>query len=265
MRALFILSLALMAVALPLSGAGAAPQILGVIASNGVVPLHCADGACTAELSTFCLQQDRRVPSAGTEYDAVSGNGVTLVVTTADGDTRRLDALDYVQFVSVRNYTAVMVSIPAKELAVLEAVSAAVEIGEGVALVPEAVAGDQRPQTDADVAIAVGALRTAGTWFVDRSAAATTARALNRIVNVLSPDAHASVTPRDSLWQDTVVRYENDLDTPGLSRAARVYESCHANAMRDTDAGLRWCLQLRHDALIIDLNSDYWASLRTGS
>ncbi len=265
MRALFILSLALMAVALPLSGAGAAPQILGVIASNGVVPLHCADGACTAELSTFCLQQDRRVPPAGTEFNAVTDNGVTLVVTTADGDIRQLGALDYVQFVSVRSYTAVMVSVPSKKLAMLGAVSAAVEIGEGVALVPDPVAGDHRPQTDADVAIAVGVLRTAGTWIVDRSGAATAARALNRIVNALSPDAHASVTPRDLLWHDTVERYEEDLDRPGLSRAARVYESCHAHAVRDTDAGLRWCLQKRHDALILEFNSDYWASLRTGS
>ncbi len=265
MRALFILSLALMAVALSLSGAGAAPQILGVIASNGVMPLNCTDGACTAELSTFCLQQDRRVPPAGTAYNAVTGNGVTLVVTTADGDIHRLGALDYVQFVSARNYTAVMVSVPANELAVLGAVSAAVEIGEGAALVPDPVAGDHRPQTDADVAIAVGALRTGATGIVDRAAAATTARALNRIVNALSPDAHASVTPRDALWHDTVERYEEDLDTPGLSLAARVYESCHARAVQDTDAGLRWCLQLRHDALIIELNSDYWASLRTGS
>ena len=265
MRALFILSLALLAVALPLSSASAAPQILGLIASNSVVPLHCADGACTAELSTFCLQQDRQVPPAGTEYNAVGDNGVTLVVTTADGDTRRLGALDYVRFVSLRNYTAVIVSVPAKELAVLGAVSAAVEIGEGVALVPESVAGDHRPQTDADVAIAAGVLRTAGTRIVDRDDAATTARALNRIVNVLSPDAHASVTPRVSLWQDTVERYEEDLDAPGLIRAARVYESCHADETHDTDAGLRWCLQLRHDALIIELNSDYWESLRTGS
>ncbi len=138
-----------------------------------------------------------------------------------------------------------MVSVPVKELAVLGAVSAAVEIGEAVALVPDTLAGDYRPQTDAD--------------------AATAARALNHIVNALSPDAHASVTPRDSLWRDTVERYEEDLDTPGLSRAARLYESCQTHAVRDTDAGLRWCLQLRHDALIIELNSNYWASLRTGS
>ncbi len=158
-----------------------------------------------------------------------------------------------------------MVSVPVKELAVLGAVSAAVEIGEAVALVPDTLAGDHRPQTDADVAIAVGARRTAGTWIVDRAAAATAARAPNHIVNALSPDAHASVTPRDSLWRDTVERYEEDLDTPGLSRAARLYESCQTHAVRDTDAGLRWCLQLRHDALIIELNSDYWGSLRTGS
>lgn len=99
----------------------------------------------------------------------------------------------------------------------------------------------------------------------NRSDAATAARALNRIVAVLSPDAHASATPREALWRDRVARYEGDRATPGLRRAAEAYQPCHGNARHDSDASLRWCLQLRHDALIIELNSDYWATVKTGS
>ena len=34
----------------------AAPQILGIVASNGLpTPLHCADGYCGAYLASFCL------------------------------------------------------------------------------------------------------------------------------------------------------------------------------------------------------------------
>ncbi len=265
MRAFLIHSLALMAVALPITGAGAAPQVLGVIASNGDVPLHCADGACTAELSSFCLQRERPVPPAGTRYQTLTGRDVTLVVKMKNGNTHRLRAGDHLQFVSARNYTAMSVSIPATALAALGAVSAAVQVGEGAALVPVPVAGDQQPQSDAEVEVAVGTRRGAGTPLVDRSGKAAAARALNLVVNALSPDSHDSITPRASLWRDTVGRYGKDLAAVGLSRAARDYETCHARAQWDSDASLRWCLQLRHDALIIELNSDYWASIGTGS
>ena len=265
MHARILALLAFVAAALPLSPAKAAPQILGLVASNGMVPLHCADGACTAELSAFCLQQDREVPPAGTAYRPIDGAELRLVATTANGETQRLGALGHAQFFSLRNYTAVKVSIAADVIASLGAVSLALEIGDGVALVPEAVAGDPRPQTDSDIAIAANTLRPAGTQIVDRSAAVASARALNRIVSVLSPDAHDRVTPRDELWQDRVERFEDDLDKPGIDRAAHAYESCYADRTHDSDAALRWCLQVRHDALIIELNSDYWASVRTGS
>jgi len=257
--------LTLLAAALPLSAAKAAPQILGLVASNGIVPLHCADGTCTAELSTFCLQQDREVPPAGTAYRPIDGHQLTLIAVAASGETQRLDWPDPVRFFSLRNYTAVKVSVAADELASLGAVSLALEIGDGVALVPVPRAGDPRPQTEADIATAAESLRPAGTEIVDRSEAVAAARALNRIVSVLSPDAHGSLTPRDALWQDRVEPYEDDLATSGLAHAARAYESCYADKRHDSDAALRWCLQLRHDALIIELNSDYWASVRTGS
>jgi hypothetical protein len=48
--------LAAFAFAVPAT-AQAAPQILGVIASNGhATPLDCTAGDCTAQLSAFCLQ-----------------------------------------------------------------------------------------------------------------------------------------------------------------------------------------------------------------
>src|SRR5471032_2141112 len=40
--------------------AGAASQVLGVVASNGLpVPLLCVDGTCSGHFSAFCLQEQR--------------------------------------------------------------------------------------------------------------------------------------------------------------------------------------------------------------
>ena len=125
--------------------------------------------------------------------------------------------------------------------------------------------GDPHPQSAADVALASGVLRAAATGIVDRSDAAAAARALNRIVTVLSPEAHDRVSPRQSLWRDRVESQEGGRGTPGLQRAAQAYQSCYGDSPHDSDARLRWCLQLRHDALMIELNSDYWAAVKTGS
>ena len=48
--------------------AEAAPQILGLVASNGMpTPLHCQDGLCTGLLASFCLQEARSGPENGTD------------------------------------------------------------------------------------------------------------------------------------------------------------------------------------------------------
>ena len=61
--------------------AAAEPQMLGLVATRDV-PVRCADGLCAAELTTFCLHHDRRVPDGGTAYRLAAGE---LVVTDAAG------------------------------------------------------------------------------------------------------------------------------------------------------------------------------------
>ena len=64
----------LLAAAVPV-GAQAAPQMLGLARTVGLTPLHCAGGECTAELTAFCLQQERDMPRAGTVYVPAPGSG----------------------------------------------------------------------------------------------------------------------------------------------------------------------------------------------
>ncbi|MDP6174084.1 MAG: hypothetical protein QGF09_07970, partial [Rhodospirillales bacterium] len=43
-------------------------QILGLAATADPVPLQCAGTNCTAELSAFCLQEEKPVSGKGTAY-----------------------------------------------------------------------------------------------------------------------------------------------------------------------------------------------------
>ncbi|NNG05836.1 MAG: hypothetical protein HKM95_17275, partial [Inquilinus sp.] len=40
----------------------AEPQILGLVASNGALPMTCGEDVCAVELSAFCMQERAPVP-----------------------------------------------------------------------------------------------------------------------------------------------------------------------------------------------------------
>src|SRR5215470_15743874 len=77
-----------------LAGGGAAqaaPQILGIVASNGLpTPLSCSDGYCSAYLASFCLQEARYAPNSGSEYHLAPGGRLTLLARLAGGRSIRL-------------------------------------------------------------------------------------------------------------------------------------------------------------------------------
>src|SRR4030095_1171949 len=87
--------------------AGAAPQILGLMASNTPVPLTCTGEACTAIAGTFCLQHDRDIPTYGTPYGATHPEQLTLAVMTPSGDVLRLPGGDWLRFSGYDGYTTV--------------------------------------------------------------------------------------------------------------------------------------------------------------
>jgi hypothetical protein len=65
--------------------AQAAPQALGLTASLRPTPMRCDAAGCRADLSAFCLQQQRADPHPGTVYQAAPGTRVTLLVTGMTG------------------------------------------------------------------------------------------------------------------------------------------------------------------------------------
>jgi hypothetical protein len=258
--ALFILS-AIAAVGMPASGASAASQVLGLVASNGLpTPLTCVDGRCSAQFSTFCLQQNRPAPSRGDDYAVAAGGSLTLVARNAAGQTFRVPAGDGLQIHSLIGFTSVDISLPTAKLAELGATAVAVEVGPAVSLVPVATAGDPNPQTDDELALATGPMRLAATpMFEAPGTASDAARIATVLINALPARGSESADARNGLWVAM-------LDNPALSGATatgrdaaeQMYEACKISVESHSAYSMRNCLELRHADLLAETNHKFW-------
>jgi hypothetical protein len=247
----------LLVAAMPLAGAFAAPQILALLETDGPAPLICEVGKCSAEFIGFCLQKERPDPKYGAQYRAEGGD-LTLVVTDASGAVRRLPAGDYLDISTLRSYTAVRISLPEGVIRELGAISVALEIGERVALVPVESAGDKDPQSEADIALALGPQRALGQTIIQQSPAESGAVALtNRMLNAL-PRGRANDQTRTGLWDRAIAPYSASYPAESVSRASGLYRQCLAKVEEGKFFNMRDCLEIGHDALMLDLNVKYW-------
>ncbi len=245
--------------------AAAAPQILGLMASNGAVPLTCDGAACRADLSTFCLQQARPMPGPGTAYRPADGAALTIVATTGDGATVRLPGAAYLSFVSDRGYTSVRVTLPRARLAEIGATAAAIEIGERVSLLPLPVAGDPDPQTPEEIALATGPLRrTADRFFNAGDPPAEAARLTALLVNALPARGRSAFDQpgtEEALWRQAVGAEALATAAPAArDLATGVVADCRRQVDEGHAFSLRRCLEGGHDRLIIDTNIRFWES-----
>ena len=253
--------------ALTTQNAQAAPQALALVATNGPVRLTCTGGDCSAELSAFCLQPDRFSPKRGTAYHQANVGEIRLLGTTRDGREVALDAHELLRFESVRNHLAVRVTLPEGTLESLGVVEARIEVGERVALLPEAEPNDPAPMTESEIAVLTGPLRSVGTQIVDHDEGRMqAARVVNRMVNLLPSDRKVGLAGSESVWQDAL----RNGGTQGLSPVARrkaqgAYEFCRFLFDRGASSDLRGCLQKQHDGFLNFLNSDYWEAVKVGS
>ncbi len=168
-------------IAQPFDMARATTQALALLETSGPTPLNCADGVCRAEFSTFCLRKERPLPETRASYTVATDENLHLLLTTPDGAVRRVPAADHVRIYSARGgYTAIVIELPRSTLEALGARRAAVDVGEGVTLMPVAIARDDDPQTEQEKLLATGPLRVLGARLIDRSPdAVATVRVLN--------------------------------------------------------------------------------------
>ena len=262
-----ILALAVFAAAGWPSAAGAAYQMMALIASNGSVPLTCSRGECAAEFSSFCLQPYRASPPRGVQYNAIGGEGVTIVGTTADGRTLSMARTDGVRITALRGHNAVRISVPVATLRTLGLVAVAIEVGEGVSLVPEPIVGDPDPQTERDIAIATGPVRALGSRIVDHGGDATVAaRRTNDFINALPERGRVSPDVRDGLWNEVIRAQPRPAMTPDTEEAMRRgFEHCRAMSAGGSFVTMRQCLGSMHDRFMGEPNNEFWDRLRLGS
>jgi hypothetical protein len=240
------------------SAAHASPQILALLSTDGPVPLHCQGDVCTAELSAFCLEKERATPETGTVYRAASKTAIVLLVTAADGRVREIDGSALAQFASVRDMTAVRVTIDKRALGG-DAEQVAIRTGTDVALLPAPRTNDGRPHSAAEIARATGPLRADGALRVDASPEASVARGLARALDTLRFEDEAA-----ALWHAGTAS--------GVVRACAA-EVAEVKARRRNIIGVRghWtgrgivgepslksCLEEAHAALMTRLNQRYW-------
>ncbi len=248
------------------ANAAAAPQMLGVVASAGPIPMHCEDGACRAELSAFCLEKERSMPTDGTSYEVLDPGKLTLVVRDADGTLVTMPAEGHVRLTSRRSQVAVEVSLPQSYAKALGAVEIAVAVAPDLALLPVAEAGDATPIRPEEVAMARATLGAADALFAHDSGRARMAHLLNRLVNALPGDSGADPRVADAAWRSvTGAALQPDGSDPVLAEAAQIYQSCRLGLADIWPPGLRRCLEASHDAVMGGINADFWKIVGAGS
>lgn len=256
------------AIAACLSPAQAAPQVLGLVADNGFpTPLACDGFECSAQFSSFCLQEARSSPATGTAYIPAPGGEVSLVATAPDGRSLRLPA-SAMRIATAIGFTSVTMSLPESRRAEIAArlgtapteVILAVEVGVGVSLIPEPVAGDPDPQTEAEIALATGPLRSAGErLFDERSEQADAARLTTLLINSLPGRGRETAEDRDGLFDEVAaLPAVGALSPEGVQRARGVYAECRISVESSSMFSMRECLRLRHADLMVRSNRKFW-------
>ncbi len=231
----------------------AAPQVLGLTASNAPISLRCDGDNCTAIAGTFCLQRERMMPPWGAPYRASQPERLTLVLLDRDGTVARVAGGPSIKFTAYDGYTMVRMSVPRTLLTTHDATAVAVEIGPGIALVPLPQPGDGNPQSADELALATGPMRIAAAHYLDRpSVGADAARLVAALVNAL-PEQHTIDADYTGLWQRTITDGLAGAVAPAAVASARgAYDRC-----RDL-SDFRRCLIALHRDLMERGNIAFW-------
>jgi hypothetical protein len=248
------------AVAFAAPGAFAAPQVLGLVASNGQsTPLACDGRTCSAHFSSFCLQQNRPAPAHGDSYTVAPGGELTLVVETTDGRTLRLPGTD-LTIESEISFTSVSIALPQARLAEIGARTAAVEVGPAVSLIPTVFAGDPNPQDADEIALATGPMRLAAVRsFEAPGRTSDAARITSVLINGLPLDQPETAATRDQVWVAALQSPAVAMATPdGIETAEHLYEACKISVESRSTYSMRSCLELRHADLLAEANHKFW-------
>lgn len=244
------------------SPAQAAPQILAVMASLGPQQMSCGGSICTTSFTSYCLQRDRDVPPTGQAYMPAHPAQFSLVVIGENGAETLLPAGDHISFSSVRGYASVNATIGRDALAALGGTGAKIVVAKGAALIPEPVAGDPNPVTEAEMAFTTKSLREHGDDIVDTAPAGQAAAVISRIAATIVPSAPATPDSLQQLWHDVIdnIGPAHPVGNDAIERARGIYDWCQGRTSYHSMGGIKSCLEFKHDVEIMRLNGKYWDS-----
>ena len=117
----------------------------------------------------------------------------------------RLPAAPYVSFTTDRGFTSVEVVLPPDRLEALGLASVAVEVERQASLVPVAAANDSSPQSQDEIALALGSYRAQGSKFFDDKGGGDAIRLTNRMINAL-PEHQRHPTDADGHLVDLALQ-----------------------------------------------------------
>ena len=246
--------------------AQAAQQSLGLVATAQPVPMICNDEGCVAQLSSFCLQQDRESPKHHTPYHVAGSDGLWLHLTDVDGGHRTVPAEGFARLLSTRGFTGIEANISTADMADLGAVEVSVEVGKLVTLFPASVLDDPNPITAAEGEHAKGPARQLAASIFDSSEGlGDTINILDRAVNSITAPSRLSDQGRLDFWKRVAgVPLELAVDR-STRRAAEVFTSCLDDSWQKTEFGLRSCLESGRYELLINANFQLWNAQAAGS
>jgi hypothetical protein len=259
---------ALITVALLLSTGVAHPaqQSLGLIATAQPIPLTCNDNGCVAELSSFCLQEEREAPSHYTPYHVVGGDGLWLHLTDVDGGRRTVPAKGVARLVSTRGFTAIEVNVSTAEMASLSAVKVSVEVGNLVTLFPASLPDDPNPITAAEAEHVKGSARKlAASIFEAPDRLGDNINILDRAINSKTSLSHLSDQGRREFWKQLAgVPLDLAVDR-STRRAAEVFTGCLDGFWRKREFGFRVCLESGRYEMLTNATFQLWSAQTAGS
>src|ERR671939_672657 len=111
------------------------------------------------------------------------------------------------------------------------------------------VAGDPKPQSPEEIALASGPLRQLATARLEQGSAAIAARLTERLINALPPQDQETAEVRSALWDRTLTTVSADQEAVALARQA--FDGCQSALANGYTRNMRHCLELQHGAFLI--------------
>ncbi len=242
----------------------AEPQVLGLVATRGDMPLQCETGTCIGFLSTFCLEEERNPPSSRAAYTPAPNSEITLVIETGEGRVLRLPGADYLTFQTRLDYTSVLARVPMSRLAEFSPSRVSLEIGALASLIPVPTPGDMNSHSPEELAIATGAYRKTGQHFFDNGGAKSeTVSMVTHLINTLPKKGRSGRASLDLAYRGTLNDAEGNAVRPGArERFQKIIRGCEA-ILESTAAryNMRDCLEYRHEVMQTETNREFWKAL----